>query len=99
LAIEFVLDLVELVEHRRQAGLDRMLPQQVRAEGVNGAGEETLERTQRAAEVGAREHVGRAAQFLFERFLKASTQLGRGLARERYGGHVLDVADTRGHGA
>ena len=38
-----VLHLVQLGETWRDAGFDRTLAQQARAEGVNGAGEEALE--------------------------------------------------------
>ena len=97
-----ILHLVELGEARRHAGLDRPLAQQPRAERVNGPGEEALEireratgRARRCSRAGRRVGVG-FSELGFERQVEAPAQLRGRLARERDGGHVLDLVDAGG---
>ena len=96
-----VLHLVQLGEAGRHAGLHRTLAQQPRAERVNGAGEEALQIRERRLQPPdlrfRRLGLARGHQPGFERQVETAAELGRRLARERDGRHVLDLVHAFGH--
>ena len=95
--------LVQLREARHHARLHRSLAQEVRAEGVDRAGEEPLEMAERPAEPPGAPGVLLRPEPVLQLELETSAQLGRGLAGEGDGGHVVDqvapLGDPGGHAA
>ena len=94
-----VLCLVELRESRCEPGFDGPLAKEVGAEGMNRAGDRNRSRLPSArrrhaptapAEAGTAASPSSSRAFL-QRELKTAAQLRGGLARERDGGHVLDL--------
>ena len=86
-----VLDVAELLEAGRHPRVHRPLAQQVRAEGVDGAGEQPLD-ARRAPSRSRRRSSSPAfasRSRVLERLLESAAQLRRRLPREGDGGHPV----------